>query len=147
MKAEPEETILAEYPERSSHQSPEPEKASTGPRAGGAGDRCRAHLRQGPGRSVRAVDGVSLCFARCHFTAVMGPSGSGKSTLLHCLAGLDQVTSGKVFLGDLEMSSLCEADLTRARQGPDRLHLPVLQPRADPHRGREHHPSHGDRGT
>ena len=65
---------------------------------------------------VRAVDGVSLCFARAHFTAVMGPSGSGKSTLLHCLAGLDQVTSGKVFLGDLEMSSLCEADLTRARR-------------------------------
>jgi putative ABC transport system ATP-binding protein len=66
--------------------------------------------------SVRAVDGVSLTFARGRFTAVMGPSGSGKSTLLHCLAGLDQVTSGQVFLGDLELSALGEAALTRARR-------------------------------
>ncbi len=65
---------------------------------------------------VRAVDGVNLSFARGRFTAVMGPSGSGKSTLLHCLAGLDQVTSGQVFLGDLELSALGEADLTRARR-------------------------------
>src|SRR6202021_1382415 len=62
---------------------------------------------------VRAVDGVSLCFARAHFTAVMGPSGSGKSTLLHCLAGLDQVTSGKVFLGELGVSAMGEANLPR----------------------------------
>jgi putative ABC transport system ATP-binding protein len=66
--------------------------------------------------SVRAIDGVNLTFARGQFTAVMGPSGSGKSTLLHCLAGLDQVTSGKVFLGDLELSALGEAALTRARR-------------------------------
>jgi len=66
--------------------------------------------------SVRAVDGVNLCFARGRFTAVMGPSGSGKSTLLHCLAGLDQVTSGKVFLGDLEISGMGEAELTRVRR-------------------------------
>jgi putative ABC transport system ATP-binding protein len=65
---------------------------------------------------VRAVDGVTLSFASGRFTAVMGPSGSGKSTLLHCLAGLDQVTSGHVFLGDLELSSLGEAELTRARR-------------------------------
>ena len=65
---------------------------------------------------VRAVDGVTIGFTKGRFTAVMGPSGSGKSTLLHCLAGLDTVTSGKVFLGDLELSSLGEADLTRARR-------------------------------
>jgi putative ABC transport system ATP-binding protein len=65
---------------------------------------------------VRAVDGVNLSFERGCFTAVMGPSGSGKSTLLHCLAGLDQVTSGQVFLGDLELSSLGEAELTKARR-------------------------------
>jgi putative ABC transport system ATP-binding protein len=65
---------------------------------------------------VRAVDGVTIAFAKGRFTAVMGPSGSGKSTLLHCLAGLDRVTSGKVFLGGLELSSLGEADLTRARR-------------------------------
>jgi len=65
---------------------------------------------------VRAVDGVNVSFARGRFTAVMGPSGSGKSTLLHCLAGLDRVTSGKVYLGDAELSAMGEAELTRARR-------------------------------
>jgi putative ABC transport system ATP-binding protein len=65
---------------------------------------------------VHAVDGVTVEFARSRFTAVMGPSGSGKSTLLHCLAGLDRATAGKVFLGDLELTALGEADLTRARR-------------------------------
>jgi putative ABC transport system ATP-binding protein len=36
----------------------------------------------------------------------MGPSGSGKSTLLHCLAGLDSLTGGQVFLGDVELTTL-----------------------------------------
>ena len=81
--------------------------------------------------SVRAVDGVNLTFARGRFTAVMGPSGSGKSTLLHCLAGLDQVTSGKVFLGDLELSALGEADADTGAPGQDRLRLPVVQSGAD----------------
>jgi putative ABC transport system ATP-binding protein len=49
----------------------------------------------------------------------MGPSGSGKSTLLHCLAGLDRVTSGQVFLGDLDITVLREKALTRVRR--DRL--------------------------
>lgn len=65
---------------------------------------------------VRAVDGVTVGFEKARFTAVMGPSGSGKSTLLHCLAGLDQVTCGQVFLGDVELSALGESDLTRARR-------------------------------
>jgi putative ABC transport system ATP-binding protein len=46
----------------------------------------------------------------------MGPSGSGKSTLLHCLAGLDRLTSGQVFLGDLEISALSEKQLTKVRR-------------------------------
>src|SRR5262245_41501753 len=46
----------------------------------------------------------------------MGPSGSGKSTLLHCLAGLDRLTSGQVFLGDLEISALSEKELTKVRR-------------------------------
>ena len=44
--------------------------------------------------AVRALDGVTVGFARAQFTAIMGPSGSGKSTLMHCLAGLDTATSG-----------------------------------------------------
>jgi putative ABC transport system ATP-binding protein len=66
--------------------------------------------------TVRALDHISVEFATGHYTAIMGPSGSGKSTLLHCLAGLDRVTSGQVFLGDIEISALHEKDLTRVRR-------------------------------
>jgi putative ABC transport system ATP-binding protein len=68
---------------------------------------------------VRALDGVSVEFAAGRFTAIMGPSGSGKSTLLHCLAGLDRLTSGQAFIGDLEISAMSERDLTLVRR--DRL--------------------------
>ena len=66
--------------------------------------------------AVRALDGVDLALPAGAFTAVMGPSGSGKSTLMHCLAGLDQLTSGQVFLGDVELGSLGDAALTRLRR-------------------------------
>ncbi len=65
---------------------------------------------------VRALDGIDVEFARGRFSAIMGPSGSGKSTLLHCLAGLDQLTAGAVFIGDLEISSLSETQLTKVRR-------------------------------
>ena len=65
---------------------------------------------------VRALDGVSVELRRGQFTAIMGPSGSGKSTLLHCLAGLDSLTDGAVFLGDVELSRLGDAELTRLRR-------------------------------
>ncbi|UGQ15601.1 ABC transporter ATP-binding protein [Yinghuangia sp. ASG 101] len=65
---------------------------------------------------VRALDDVTVGFARGRFTAVMGSSGSGKSTLLHCLAGLDTLTSGQVFLGDTELGSLTDKRLTRLRR-------------------------------
>jgi putative ABC transport system ATP-binding protein len=65
---------------------------------------------------VRALDGVDVEFARHRYTAIMGPSGSGKSTLLHCLAGLDRLTSGQVFLGDVEISAASEKRLTLVRR-------------------------------
>src|SRR5262245_8067508 len=68
---------------------------------------------------VRALDHVDVAFGPARMTAIMGPSGSGKSTLLHCLAGLDRVTSGRIFLGDLEISACSERDLTLVRR--DRL--------------------------
>ncbi len=68
---------------------------------------------------VRALAGVTVDFPRAQFTAIMGPSGSGKSTLLHCIAGLDTLTSGHVYLGDLEISALSEKQLTLVRR--DRL--------------------------
>ncbi len=68
---------------------------------------------------VRALDGVDVEFERGAYTAIMGPSGSGKSTLLHCIAGLDTLTSGKVYIGDIDLSSLSEKKLTQVRR--DRL--------------------------
>jgi putative ABC transport system ATP-binding protein len=65
---------------------------------------------------VRALDGVSVEFARGRFTAVMGPSGSGKSTLMHCMAGLDVPTSGRTFVGDEEIGLLDDDGLTELRR-------------------------------
>jgi len=65
---------------------------------------------------VRALDDVDVDFKRGAYTAIMGPSGSGKSTLLHCIAGLDTLTSGEVYLGDIELSSLNEKHLTQVRR-------------------------------
>ena len=71
----------------------------------------------GTGNSlVHAVAGVTVEFERGQFTAVMGPSGSGKSTLLHCMAGLDVPTSGHAYIGDAELGTLDDADLTRMRR-------------------------------
>jgi putative ABC transport system ATP-binding protein len=65
---------------------------------------------------VRALDGVTVEFSRGQFTAVMGPSGSGKSTLMHCMAGLDNPTSGRTFIGDQEIGLLDDAGLTALRR-------------------------------
>jgi putative ABC transport system ATP-binding protein len=66
--------------------------------------------------AVRALDSVTVGFPAGRFTAIMGPSGSGKSTLMHCLAGLDVVTSGNVFLGQTDLSSLDDKTLTQLRR-------------------------------
>ena len=66
--------------------------------------------------AVHALDGVTVDVAAAEFIAVMGPSGSGKSTLLHCLAGLDSLTSGEVWLGDVELGSLSDRRLTLLRR-------------------------------
>lgn len=71
----------------------------------------------GSGRNaVHALNDVTMALPRGTFTAVMGPSGSGKSTFLHCAAGLDRATSGKVWLGDTELSGLKEDALTELRR-------------------------------
>jgi putative ABC transport system ATP-binding protein len=71
----------------------------------------------GKGESlVAALDDVTVSFLRGHFTAIMGPSGSGKSTLMHCAAGLDDLTSGEVYIGDTNLSTLKEKDLTLLRR-------------------------------
>lgn len=65
---------------------------------------------------VRALDDVTVAFEKGRFSAIMGPSGSGKSTLLHCVAGLDDLTSGKVFIGDQDLGELNDKDLTLLRR-------------------------------
>jgi putative ABC transport system ATP-binding protein len=66
--------------------------------------------------TVAALDAVSVGLERGQFTAIMGPSGSGKSTLLHMLAGLDRPTSGEVYLGGTEITSLGDKALTTMRR-------------------------------
>jgi putative ABC transport system ATP-binding protein len=66
--------------------------------------------------AVKALDDLSVDLPAGHFTAIMGPSGSGKSTLLHCLAGLDELTSGRIFLGQSDLSTLSDKDLTVLRR-------------------------------
>ena len=76
-----------------------------------------AHKLYGHDESlVRALDGVTVGFERGRFSAIMGPSGSGKSTLLHCLAGLDTLSSGAVYIGETYLANLSDKELTELRR-------------------------------
>ncbi|MEQ9093876.1 MAG: ABC transporter ATP-binding protein [Miltoncostaeaceae bacterium] len=88
------------------------------PSAGGAAARAVDAVKvYGKGDAqVRALDGVSVEFDSGRFTAIMGPSGSGKSTLMHCLAGLDTLTSGEAWIGEVNLSTMNEKERTRARR-------------------------------
>jgi len=87
------------------------------PRTGIAARAVDASKVYGEGEAeVRALDHITVEFETARMTAIMGPSGSGKSTLLHCLAGLDRLTSGQIFLGDDEISHLSEKQLTVIRR-------------------------------
>ena len=66
--------------------------------------------------AVDALQGVSIDLARGRFTAIMGASGSGKSTLMHVLAGLDEPTSGTVWIDGIEITDLKERQLTQLRR-------------------------------
>ncbi|MGV8884912.1 MAG: ABC transporter ATP-binding protein [Microbacteriaceae bacterium] len=66
--------------------------------------------------TVVALNDVTIGIRRGEFTAIMGPSGSGKSTLMHIMAGLDSVSAGRVFLGDTDITSLGDTELTILRR-------------------------------
>jgi putative ABC transport system ATP-binding protein len=65
---------------------------------------------------VVALRGVNVELARGRFTAIMGPSGAGKSTLMHCLAGLDAVTRGEVWVGGTKLTGMSDRQLTELRR-------------------------------
>ena len=89
-----------------------------GPAANGAAARAVGAVKiYGSGETeVRALDGVDVTFDTGNLTTIMGPSGSGKSTLMQCMAGLDALTGGQVFIGDTELGSLSERELTLLRR-------------------------------
>ena len=94
--------------------SPSPAHANY---AGPAARAVDLHKVYGSGDTqVAALDGVSVEFRPGQFTAIMGPSGSGKSTLMHCLAALDDATSGQVYVGDADLTTLGDKELTRIRR-------------------------------
>ena len=66
--------------------------------------------------AVWALAEVDVAIEGGRYTAVMGPSGSGKSTLMHCLAGLDSLSSGRVLIGDTDLSTLSDKELTLLRR-------------------------------
>jgi putative ABC transport system ATP-binding protein len=70
---------------------------------------------EGPNR-VEALRGVDLDLPPGGFTAIMGPSGSGKSTLMHCLAGLDSIDGGSVWIGGQDVSAMSDHDRTILRR-------------------------------
>jgi putative ABC transport system ATP-binding protein len=92
-----------------------PERPSTVP--GPAAAAIHAVKVYGKGDTqVTALDDLTVSFETGRFTAIMGPSGSGKSTLLHCVAGLDTLTSGQGFIGDVDLSTLNDDKLTVLRR-------------------------------
>jgi putative ABC transport system ATP-binding protein len=91
-----------------------PSPVTTTSAAAGAIDAAKIY---GSGDSeVRALDGVTVAFEKGRFTAIMGPSGSGKSTLMHCLAGLDSLSTGEVYVGETYLASLNDKQLTELRR-------------------------------
>jgi putative ABC transport system ATP-binding protein len=65
---------------------------------------------------VYALRDVSVDFYEGQFTAIMGPSGSGKSTLMHCIAGLDELSSGSAIIDGTDLSTLKDKELTELRR-------------------------------
>ena len=65
---------------------------------------------------VYALRDVSVDFYEGQFTAIMGPSGSGKSTLMHCIAGLDELSSGSAIIDGVDLSTMKDKELTELRR-------------------------------
>lgn len=66
-------------------------------------------------KSFNALDGVDFSIDKGEFVIILGPSGAGKSTLLNILGGMDSATSGKITVGDEEISKYNDKELTNYR--------------------------------
>jgi ABC-type lipoprotein export system ATPase subunit len=94
------------------------------------------HVYQIDGDPLVALEAVDLTLTPSTSNAIIGPSGSGKSTLVNLLAGLQRPTSGRVYIGDDELSSMSQTALLRIRaervgvavQNPSRNLLPFADP-------------------
>ncbi len=69
----------------------------------------------GRAEAVRVFDNLNLEVTKGEMVAIVGESGAGKSTLLHLLGGLDQVTSGSVFIGEFDIAKMAELDSAHFR--------------------------------
>jgi putative ABC transport system ATP-binding protein len=65
--------------------------------------------------TVRALRGVDLEIESGDFLAIAGPSGSGKTTLLNCIGGLDDLTTGSIHVGDVDLSGMKQRELAKLR--------------------------------
>jgi putative ABC transport system ATP-binding protein len=98
--------------------APDPTPSNAAPRDPQDAAWCEGAVKAyGSGETaVRALDGVTVGIPAGSFTAIMGPSGSGKSTLMHCLAGLDRLTAGRVWVDGTELGPLGDKQLTMLRR-------------------------------
>ena len=65
---------------------------------------------------TKAINNISFVVERCEFIAIMGASGSGKTTLLNCISTIDKVTSGHIYLNDLDVTTLKGNKLSEFRR-------------------------------
>lgn len=65
---------------------------------------------------VKALDGITMSVQQGSFVAIVGASGSGKTTLINIIGGLDQATSGRIVVNNIDLTTLKKDELTIFRR-------------------------------
>lgn len=68
------------------------------------------------GNVTKAINHISFEVSKGEFVGIMGPSGSGKTTLLNCIATLDEVTTGHIFINGKDITELSQKELEQFRK-------------------------------